>query len=189
MHAERPITLTPACVRALLDGRKTQLRQVARDPLPSDGIAPRPDACPAGGAGDRLWVQERWACRDGVDGAADPAAARWHLHYEADAHFEPAEACNCESYAGGWRPAKEMPRWACRLLLEIDRVRVERVQAIGDADLDAEGVVWRESTPDPAEADRDGFARWWSALHAARGAGWEHDPWVWVVELHRVAEA
>ena len=181
MPAERPVALSLACVRAILDGRKTQLRHQVREPVPPASV----DDCPLGRPGDRLWVREPWACPAGIDGAADLDAARWELHYEADAHFDPCEARNRERYGGAWRPAREMPRWACRLLLEIDRIRVERLRSICDADLGAEGDTWRESMPEEGEDDRAGFARWWSAAYAAPEADREHDPWVWVVEFHR----
>jgi len=44
--SERPVGLTPACLRAIAAGRKTQLRSVARG---------EPDSpCPLGGPGDHL---------------------------------------------------------------------------------------------------------------------------------------
>jgi hypothetical protein len=72
-------------------------------------------------------------------------------------------------------------------MLEITGVRLEQLQAISAADLEAEGGMWRGGTSKPVvEADREGFARWWSEINAARGNRWAHNPWVWVVEFRRV---
>jgi hypothetical protein len=78
---ERPIIFSGPMVKAILDGRKTQTRRVAKPPakavfLPNDywridldepGTAYLDDesgrlriACPYGQPGDRLWVRETW---------------------------------------------------------------------------------------------------------------------------------
>ena len=69
---ERPILMSSPMVRAILDGRKTQTRRIAKTvgpgyvkepgghlrwhPGDTEAIA----ACPYGGPGDRLWVRETW---------------------------------------------------------------------------------------------------------------------------------
>lgn len=99
----------------------------------------------------------------------------------------------------GWRPSIFMPRWASRLTLTISDVRVERLQEMasreerGEAiDAVAEGI---ECVPDEMGpcyglggkmTNRTGyaaFARLWNELNAARGFGWDANPWVWVVSF------
>ena len=150
-----PVSLTPACIRAILAGRKTQLRHAVREP--SDG-------CPLGQAGDLLWVREGWAL--------DPHTGS--VRYQADSGEEASSI--------PWQPARTMPPEASRLHLMILQARLERVQEIGDRDLQAEGGMWRETAP-PGEGDREGFARWWSQVQAKSGLTWENNPWVWAVEF------
>jgi hypothetical protein len=196
----RPKTLTTACVRAILAGGKTQLRQ-ALDPQPPEGVSiagmdlegrltwtdgghtARGEPCPLGGPGDRLWVRERWALPDDVDGPLEPEQARRHVRYLADEELSD-DAERGIAASGESRPAGKMPQWASRLTLEITGVRLEQLQAIGPEDLEAEGGMWREGASNPGpEADREGFARRWSEVNAARGNPWDRDPWVWVVEF------
>lgn len=113
--------------------------------------------CPYGRPGDRLWVRETWRpfeLDDGQDG----------VKFQADDAFKPLTitddyfADNMEAvldkwveindrYRGQWRPSIFMPRWASRLTLEVEQVRVERVQEISEADAVAEGVAesWTET--------------------------------------------
>lgn len=157
--------------------------------------------CPFGQRGDRLWVRETWApmCR-----VADPycecespeaIAANHYVEYRGDTGNPypgewPAEDARENDDAPRWRPSIHMPRWASRLTLEITGVRVERVQEICGMDAKREGVDIPAHLPhDGADLDhaRWGFRALWDALNAARGHGWDANPWVWVLEFRRVS--
>ena len=95
-----------------------------------------------------------------------------------------------------------MPRWACRLLLEVTAVRVERLQDISDDDEDAEGIDYCLEDPNTvaghafSEAEHYSIAgvpmqyspeRFGTIAHFnALGIEWDANPWVWVVEFRLV---
>lgn len=103
---ERPILFSAPMVRAILEGRKTQTRRVAklnaagrvalagRNWHPDDPEAV--NACPYGQPGDRLWVRETWseqhplAVQDGrfsIEGRAGipgPPGVTYRVIYRAD---------------------------------------------------------------------------------------------------------
>jgi len=186
---ERPILFQGAMVRAILAGTKTQTRRVEWKPRRQNGPVPAdvtylPDfttyrsTCPYGQPGDRLWVRESFI--------HEPADYCWEASvsipsrpastvYRADfPHSQPGE---------GWKPSIHMPRQLCRLVLEITRVRVERLQAISDEDAAAEG--WPEPPPDGTShaAPRAWYAALWESINGP--SSWAADPWVWVVEFRR----
>lgn len=87
------------------------------------------------------------------------------------------------------RPSIHMPRWASRLTLVVEQVRVERLQDITREDVYAEGAItdewlqWREDAgnigmPEGSsiEDERDVFARLWTSLHG--DDAWDANPWV-----------
>lgn len=74
-----------------------------------------------------------------------------------------------------------MPRTASRILLEIVGVRIERLQEIGTDDALAEGIGALGADDDPVLAYRNV----WDGVNGA--GSWDADPWVWVVELRRLA--
>jgi hypothetical protein len=93
-------------------------------------------------------------------------------------------------------PSIHMPRWMCRLELEIVNVRVERLQQISEADAKAEGVEfdgqWWRGGVHPVKGSAQcwptatrAFEALWGSVNAARGFGWEKNPWVWVIEFRR----
>lgn len=219
--AERPILFSGAMVRAIIAGKKTQTRRVLdvsrlvlalgvereRDlPLASrwkvvDGearllldkfnAAVATTRCPYGAPGDVLWCRESFSFRDyGPLGAPDLDTSEcW---YWADG--------NVPTH-GNWtrpKPSIHMPRWASRLSLLVKDVRVERLQEITKADVDAEGVLGDEwyDFRDHAEAcappgshiqtEREYFATRWDRLYAKR-APWASNPWVWVVTFERLS--
>lgn len=219
----RPVDLSSTDIGALLDGRKTQLRLVL-NPQPGKNVVrvrgpykfeARIDGDDATGccvwssnapckAGDRLWVRERFWPWTG-------SASRKTIVYAADGEWI--------DHGSGWRgkPGGEflgkpertraMARWASRYTLHVEAVKVERLQALSDADAIAHGArshravagdarlgrqkVWNFGTaPDGKEfgfglSPRDAFETYWDRLH--RAGAWASNPWVAVVSFRAVA--
>lgn len=160
---ERPILMSAPMVRAILEGRKTQTRRVAK-------ITSR---CPHGVPGDRLWVRETCERRPFCAGSKAICVA-----YSADGEsvLDPVGFdYSCWWKRGEKLPSIFMPRWASRITLEVTGVRVERVQEINQVDALAEGTQGKHS-----------YAELWDSLNAKRGFGWDTNPWVWVLEFKRV---
>lgn len=166
--SERPILFSDAMVRAILEGRKTQTRRVVRGRVgkwlapgvvsPHVVAHPSNGMCPYGGVGDRLWVREVWNLyryapvydpdAEGPSGelAADPEAVIPRERPDAAQCLMVLYRASTESPRElQWRSPIHMPRWASRLTLEITDVRMERVQAITEADAIAEGASQRTS--------------------------------------------
>ena len=76
-----------------------------------------------------------------------------------------------------------MPRWASRLTLIFESVKVERLQEISEADARAEGAI-PMTTDDFGKFYDDakygthycGFAGVWAHIHGP--AAWDANPWV-----------
>jgi len=172
---ERPILFSGAMVRAILAGKKTQTRRIVKEPkvarlfgrrsIPERHHADGPGGfagpgemylhwfygggdmagdecaervfCPYGQPGDRLWVRENFAFPHGCDHLPPRlVVARTTVHYEAS---EPL---------GGLvlRPSIFLPRWASRITLAIETVRVEKLQDLTEEAALAEGVAPRLSS-------------------------------------------
>lgn len=113
--------------------------------------------------------------------------SRYLDKYPAD--FEGREEMAWHDFLTDWwrkaRPARFMPRWASRITLLVTGVRVERVQDITEADAIAGGCGFGHNYGDGTA--RTGFAMLWDSINAKRGAGWDVNPWVWVVEFRPLA--
>lgn len=66
--------------------------------------------------------------------------------------------------------------------VEVVRIGVQRVQDMSDDEMRAE----RMATGEPAADERRTFAEWWNEGYEKRGAAFEQNPWVWVVEFKPV---
>lgn len=176
----------------------------------------QPTPCPYGAPGDHLTVRETFY-----------AFGRWETRYSAkkrrdEWHFVDMtqECCHAYLYAadhprpqplagkrdGGvtpkwWkRPAIFMPRAATRITLKVVSVRVERLQAISEADAIAEGIeqmpcaapntrLWRNYDPSngwtPSVAiPQNSYRSLWEVINGADA--WAPNPWVWAVEFRRL---
>jgi hypothetical protein len=159
---------------------------------------------PYGQLGDQLWVRETWS-------------SDFANHYPFDQFWYSADddlrhdievrngvrgiysPDHMEHVPFRWRPSIHMPRSACRILLEVVSVRVERLQDISETDSIAEGVRQHDErrrwVNECALSDGkrhfsasayDMYHQLWDDLNAKRGHGWDVNPWVWVVEFKRV---
>lgn len=140
---------------------------------------------PFGMKGDRLWVRETFrpwhendlycGCYDICTCPSEPATPACYL---ADGNYIEQE--DRENYGIKWKPSIHMPRWACRIILEITSVRVERLQDITEADAKAEGfdlpaadgMSWKFNA-------KHNFKFQWDKIYK----NWSANPWVWVVEF------
>ncbi|WP_323086845.1 morphogenetic protein [Klebsiella variicola] len=196
-------------VRALLSGRKTQTRRIIKPQpeailsgslsgkwlsRPLNGLLlPKIEDiaihCPFGVVGDRIWVRETFQgplfdydlmdsyCKDPT-----PFEKPEFCVYKADGVPAPEFYDADDELHCCWRPSIHMPCWACRILLEITNVRVERLKSISDGDAIREGC----STADMMSGDcvADVFARLWASIYGSDS--WNANPWVWVIEFKRV---
>jgi hypothetical protein len=146
--------------------------------------------CPYGRRGDRLWVRETFIDLrgTGVEHRPDPDGPLQRYAYAADcrpgSHSDEAR----KDFGLKYKPSIHMPRAACRILLEITNVRVERLQDISRADIRAEGL---QCPPELASDDvspnyRDWYPAAWREMWESTGGNWDSNPWVWVVEFKRV---
>jgi hypothetical protein len=165
--------------------------------------------CPHGQAGDRLWVREAWGYRGGKWDGAKPDLHTHTIEYRADsvrldfmrahgdwsglptqrpcrADEEYVDYCAyLDRWWAAWRPSIHMPRWACRIQLEITGVRVERLNAISEQDAVAEGVeAFINSDGDEIESATTMFMHLWESINGHDS--WDANPWVWVIEFKQV---
>jgi len=194
-----PLILTAPLVRAALDGSKTQHRvpikpqpaqverwaagmptnmtdakhTVLRGPDGRGWACCGPFRCPFGVPGDTLWVRETFAECGG------------QVVYRAD---------NPDGYPGAnfqpWRSPLAMPRHLSRLTLEVESVRVQRLQDISEEDARAEGFPWSDGNPGPfgpgqmvVEAKNE-FRHYWYDKHGPKS--WDANPWVFATTFKRV---
>lgn len=226
---ERPIIFTAPEVRAILAGRKTMTRRVVKLPEiisePGDAYAtsvgwldhhesgpgwhgwmteyPEEGSlrlrCPYGQPGERLWVRETFL--------HEPADYCWEASVSIPVRpamtIYRADADPTGVGIAGWNSPIHMPRSLSRITLEIESVRVERLQEISEADALAEGVERIFPVGHPADTGPNyytaegpkrmslnqptaagAFRALWTFIHGEES--WAANPWVWVLSFKRV---
>ena len=183
-------------VRAILDGRKTQTRRIARDcRIDSNGNAwqgkwnfgqdgwrtPHVNRwkkpCYVG---DHIYVRETWSYY-----YVDSDTKKQFYYYKADypdfeKGFTPEGWDSRPPAAGGdrWYPSIHMPKAAARIWLEVTDVRTERLLDISSHDANCEGFTEAGTHP------RADFLAAWDQLYGYGAA--VADPWVWAISFKRI---
>lgn len=190
---DRPILFSAPMVRALIDGRKTQTRRVLKPQPQYDGewwrlgdiiwqeasfpvfdgqeMARRARFAP----GDRLWVRENFTTVPTAAYRMSKGVERTICHHDPD--WAAIYAEGWERSKPRWRPSIHMPRWASRLTLVVESVKVERLQEISEEDAQAEGAQWEDCWP----TYRQSFEALWTRINGRDS--WSENPWVAAVSF------
>lgn len=183
-------------VRALLARRKRMTRRIVREPIwqivdgmPRAAVIGFDPKCPYGGPGTKLRVKESaWMwCERVPDGLTRTGGPRYHyvplrgapVHYAANRSVKPTEVIPSPETGNPWgwhlKIGRFLPAWASRLMVEVEAVRVERLQDITASDAIDEGVEPMMPGADPVGA----FGSLWETIHGPQS--WQQNPFVWVV--------
>lgn len=232
---ERPILFNTEMVNAVVEGRKTQTRRIIKpQPVFKEGTGFHWKgamygigsdyaetvsnftnySCPVGRVGDRLWVRETF-CMGRIEEDDNPFLWPKPLYvdnYEGqDAYPIYKQMVVKENIVHEdviWSPSIHMPRSASRIMLEITKIRVERLNDISEKDAIAEGVepvVVPDNIPVEGGYTRDNREMWkgyknharayrdtakdsfmslWQEIYGTQS--WDSNEWVWVVEFKRI---
>ncbi len=216
---ERPILFSGPMVKAILAGTKTQTRRVVKFPKlsnttriadarpgkslfarqsvlevpygdPSDDPFER--VYPPFELGGQLWVRETWQpiwATDARPPHGESSSEGWAIGYPATDGVQEWHDED-KGVVPTCKPSIFMRRWMSRITLEVTEVRVERLQAISEADAKAEGVETRRDLAHLAYEivpARTAFEELWDSINGKReGCAWSANPWVWVVSFKRI---
>lgn len=194
---ERPIFFTPENAQKVHLGTKTQTRRICKPQPLADARRGIMEllTCPYGKPGDRLWVRESgWMpppisirmLREGAD--------TWpKFIYNADGD----DRNWCKEYKWKSTPSIHMPRWACRTVLELTAVCVERLQEISEADAIAEGIEYHNGMGIGRSGyrhsrdhgfvyltAREAYSALWESINGK--GSWALNPWVRVLIFKRL---
>lgn len=139
--------------------------------------------------GDRIWGRETF-CQCNVCAT---------INYRASVN-PPSNCSGCDAYIARWRPSIFLPRKDVRILQDVTRVRIERLQDITEDDAAAEGVYRGHASGRYADnyVTMAVFGEWFTSARAwyrdlwtrINGNGsWEKNPWVLVYDLRTNCEA
>lgn len=134
------------------------------NPKPEDVIVVK---CPYQ-PGDLLWVKETFAL----------SSTRWRYKADSGWTFEEKEM----GEVAKWKSPRFMPKAAARIWLQIEEIRVERLQDITYQDILVEGM------PKPLgdySSPVDWFETLWTKINGP--GSWDANPWVWVITFKVVS--
>lgn len=217
------ILFSAPMVRAILEGRKTQTRRVIKpqppNNIPSDYYFDQYNK----GENWNFWTVDnkmvnsiqgdrknscQWKCpfpeetilyvKETFCTSWDEEQTSWRPIYRAD-----DKIVVDENGLTKWKPSIFMPRKFSRIWLQVDSVKVERLQEISQEDAKAEGAggdfvsesspYWLEringpyhddSLPEGSHDYKARFSRLWECINGKNS--WNINPWVWVYKFRNL---
>ncbi|EES48679.1 hypothetical protein NE172_10680 [Clostridium botulinum] len=190
----KPILFNIAMVQAILEGRKTCTRRVAKGLKDATKVTHGEfkwdykhswmndlglEIAAPFHIGEILYVRETWLAHSrGLNTLA--------FKYKADGAVADCVSFKKERFnkfykfadQERWQPSLFMPVEAARIFLKVTDVRVERLQDITEDGIKAEGIT--EEFPPIA---RDNFQELWDST--TKEYRWRLNPYVWVISFER----
>ena len=195
---ERPILFNTEMVKAILEGRKTQTRRIAKtikyfEIKENNQVFARVQTNKftsfGGGAmslflekfapyqvRDTLWVRETWAKIEDFKTCANLEIDK-NLKYFYKCDDNGVEHSFIDVGVKKWHPSIHMPREAARIFLKVTDVRVERLKDITEIKAIKEGFL---------STAKENFRNTWNSIYEKQSYGWNENPWVWVIEFERI---
>lgn len=205
IQKERPILFFAPMVLAILEGRKTMTRRIAKQFNP-----PEFNACavhciapgefigwdgpypPNPGFTKKVYRQgDGIVCPYGRPGDRLWVRETWAMDYLGEGYIYRADL-EGTPMLGTWKPSIFMPRAASRILLEITDVQVERLWDISEEDAAAEGVKkafgpnWVNYVENnyTCESAATSFLSLFASINGRESLS--ENPWVWVITFKRI---
>ena len=198
----KPILFNTEMVKAILEGRKTVTRRVAKGVIEFDkghynalkrgewsGAIPKTTLLKEYApfkVNDVLYVRETWHKYTKRVGQGEGCHLQEFYGYKAS-------IANSEDANEKWKPSIHMPKEAARLFLRVTDVRVERLQDMTNKDCHKEGInIATDSVTDGETLKKhhdfslERFATLWDSTiktDQLKLYGWEANPFVWVIEF------
>ena len=177
MIKERPILFSTPMVEAIMNDRKTVTRRIvkAQDVMnhPEVDVDDFISVCRYGKKGDILWIRETFARK---------------IHGNRSSEFAYKAGMNPEQQRYVWKPSIHMPKEACRFILRITKVNVEKVQDITEEEAIKEGVFFDEGSgyfyvgdDIMAGSAKEAFRQLWIKINGEES--WNSNPWLWVIDF------
>lgn len=195
---ERPIIFSTEMVQKILSGTKTQTRRVM-DVQPGDGQQFITNLDSTGSDARKIRGKDQWATfypdsyqvKDQSDYFSSPYGYHGDRLWVRETFTLYGKKCiyraDHDLEILTWQPSIFMPRKYARLLLEITKLRVERLNDISKNDAIAEGIELHVPVPGDGEPMPIlQFAALWDKINGKKGFTWETNPFVWVIEFRRV---
>lgn len=202
--AIKPILFNTEMVRAILDGRKTCTRRIAKVFIPDDALWGYTAFTPKGyiscrglyadGYGEKfyklpyqpediLYVRETWHRYTKRVGKGEGCHLEERYGYKAS-------IANSEDAEEPWKPSIHMSKEAARIWLKVTKVRVERLQEISAESALAEGADKYIHTNGELNENLTitSFIGIWNSTIKKSDLdryGWDANPYIWVIEFER----
>lgn len=178
-------------VNAILKGDKLMTRRIVKENIPIGNWDETLKHCPYQ-IGDILWVRET-TCQVMLEHAHDlleGVRENTLFVYKANVHPDWMKYAR-EKYGYKWKPSIFMPKVACRLFLQVQSIKIERLTEISEEDAILEGVQKKFSTlfkewrfmdyaniKDDWRSAVSSFQSLWASINGFNS--WDDNPLVWV---------
>ena len=202
----RYLNLNPFLAQAVFNGEKTEIR------LP---VAGKYESRNTWKVGDKIWIREAFRIVCPPDKICDKGSNKLMDCQDCKGKKIQYKAVDSR-LADDWRLSSCMPRWAGRMMIKIEDVRIENLQKITEDEAIAEGIVAGfVELPTPlhstlryiapgvvmtnGEGERDNYAPAHCSARAAfevlwdngpgkkAGLDWDSNPLVWVLGFKRIS--